>query len=187
MRPEFIDNRELRMLDALAVHLDWLHETYTRPVELSIATGYFNPGGFWLLADRLERLSRVRLLLGAEPLPPAATPLRMPGDPQPDRFQANLVRKALVDTDAVLQRDRDRLPFAQDTDAALQRLLAFLQTGRIEVRRYEKAFLHGKAYVFAGDEGAIVGSSNFTAAGLTSNLELNLGRGGEKESGRENK
>ena len=100
----------------------------------------------------------------------------MPGDPQPDRFQANLVRKVHADTDAVLQRDRDWLPFAQETDAALQRLLAFLQTGRIEVRRYEKAFLHGKAYVFAGDEGAIVGSSNFTAAGLTSNLELNLGR-----------
>lgn len=59
MRPEFIDNRELRMLDALAAHLDWLHETYTRPVELSIATGYFNPAGFSLLADRLERLSRV--------------------------------------------------------------------------------------------------------------------------------
>jgi hypothetical protein len=176
VRPEFIDNRELRMRDALTAHLDWLRETYTKPVELSIATGYFNPAGFGLLADRLERLSRMRLLLGAEPLPPAATPLRMPGDPQPDRFQANLVRKALVDTDAVLQRDRDWLPFAQDTDAALQRLLAFLQTGRIEVRRYEKAFLHGKAYVFAGDEGAIVGSSNFTAAGLTSNLELNLGR-----------
>lgn len=176
MRPEFIDNRELTMLQAMATHLDWLQETYVMPVELSIATGYFNPAGFWMLADRLERLSRVRLLLGAEPVPPPAVPLRMPGDPQPDRFQANLVRKALDSTDSGLQRDRDYLPFAPETDQKLRRLLAFLQTGRIEVRRYEKSFLHGKAYVFAGDEGAIVGSSNFTAAGLTSNLELNLGR-----------
>jgi phosphatidylserine/phosphatidylglycerophosphate/cardiolipin synthase-like enzyme len=44
------------------------------------------------------------------------------------------------------------------------------------VRRYEKAFLHGKAFLFASDEGVIAGSSNFTAAGLTRNLELNLGR-----------
>lgn len=176
MRPEFIDNRELTMLEALRTHLDWLQETYAKPVELSIATGYFNPGGFALLADRLERLSRVRLLLGAEPIPAAALPLRMPGDPQPDRFQANLIRKALQDTESGLLRDRDLLPFAPDTDQALRRLLAFLQTGRIEIRRYEKAFLHGKAYIFAADEGVIVGSSNFTAAGLTSNLELNLGR-----------
>ena len=37
--------------------------------------------------------------------------------------------------------------------------------------------MHGKAFIFAtDDEGVIAGSSNFTAAGLTRNLELNLGR-----------
>ncbi|MBU1320303.1 MAG: helicase, partial [candidate division Zixibacteria bacterium] len=36
-------------------------------------------------------------------------------------------------------------------------------------------FLHGKAYIFSTDEGVLAGSSNFTAAGLSSNLELNLG------------
>ena len=47
--------------------------------------------------------------------------------------------------------------------------------------RYEESFLHGKAYLFGTDlfgapEGVLVGSSNFTVAGLTHNLELNLGR-----------
>jgi hypothetical protein len=55
-------------------------------------------------------------------------------------------------------------------------LLDFLASGRIEVRRYEKQFLHGKAYLFSGGDGVIAGSSNFTAAGLVSNLELNLGQ-----------
>src|ERR1035438_6867561 len=47
----------------------------------------------------------------------------------------------------------------------------------MKVRRYEKGFLHGKAFLFStDDEGVISGSSNFTAAGLTRNLELNMGR-----------
>ena len=32
-------------------------------MEIAIATGYFNPEGFALIADKLEGLPRVRLLL----------------------------------------------------------------------------------------------------------------------------
>ncbi len=66
LKPEFIDNRSGNTLsEALKGHLAWLSETYSQPLELSIATGYFNIEGFALLADQLERLPRVRLLLGA--------------------------------------------------------------------------------------------------------------------------
>jgi hypothetical protein len=59
-KAEFADNRELRMVDALCAHLDWLHENLKKPVQIAIATGYFNPQGFALLADRFARLERVR-------------------------------------------------------------------------------------------------------------------------------
>src|SRR5206468_661219 len=73
------------------------------------------------------------------------------------------------------------LEFDPATDKVVKRLLDFLKSDRITVKRYEKAFLHGKAFLFGtglfgAGEGVLVGSSNFTAAGLTSNLELNLGR-----------
>lgn len=58
MKPELIGNRELRTLDALAAHLEWLHRTYARPVEISIAIGYFCNAGFWLLPGRPGGLSR---------------------------------------------------------------------------------------------------------------------------------
>jgi len=177
MKPEFVDNRNGNTLvAALQGHLDWLGKTYAQPVELSIATGYFNPEGFALIADRLEALPKVRLLLGAEPTPPPARPVRKPGDPRGDRFEARLVHDAIRANFGGLVKDRDRLAFDRQTDAALKKLLDFLASGRIEVRRYESAFLHGKAFIFSDDEGVIAGSSNFTAAGLTSNLELNLGR-----------
>ncbi len=176
MKPEFVDNREITLAEALKAHLDWLHENYKNPVEVSVATGYFNPEGFLLVADRLERLNRVRLLLGAEPIPPPAKPLRMPSDPPPERFETKLVTEALERHSKGLERDRNLLEFDPETDRAVRRLLGFLASGKIEVRRYEKAFLHGKAYLFDSEEGVIAGSSNFTAAGLVSNLELNLGR-----------
>ena len=176
-KPEFVDNRELKLASALCTHIDWLAKTYAQPLELCVATGYFNPDGFSLLADRLEKLKNVRLLLGAEPVPPPARPVRMPGEPTGPRFEQRLVDKALTMQQEGLERDRNLLEFSQATDKSVHRLLEFLASGKIEVRRYEKAFLHGKAFLFSTDyEGVIAGSSNFTAAGLTSNLELNLGR-----------
>ncbi|NUN48379.1 MAG: helicase [Candidatus Brocadiae bacterium] len=176
-KPEFIDNRSDNTLaSALNAHMDWLARTYAKPVSLSVASGYFNPEGFALLASRLRNLSQVRLLLGAEPIPPPAKPVRAPGDPRGARFEAKLVREAITLNAVGLVRDRDRIPFSLESDRSIRSLLELLDSGLVEVRRYEKAFLHGKAYVFAGNEGAVVGSSNFTAAGLTSNLELNLGR-----------
>lgn len=175
-KPEFVDNRELRLVDALRSHLDWLRETYAKPVELSIASGYFNPQGFAMIADRLRHLEKIRLLLGAEPLPPPALPLRMPGQPRGERLEAKLVRDELQRNEQGLRQDRNVIPFSPEKDRELADLLEFLKSGKIEVRRFEKAFLHGKAFLFASDEGVICGSSNFTAAGLTANLELNLGR-----------
>ncbi|MHB0961122.1 MAG: helicase-related protein [Pirellulaceae bacterium] len=176
MKPEFVDNRNGNTLvAALRGHLDWLANTYTQPIELAIASGYFNPEGFGLLADRLERLPKARLLLGAEPTPPPARPSRRIGESLA-RFDDRVVHEAIRANDAGLLRDRNLLEFAPATEAAIRRLLALLESGTVEVRRYERGFLHGKAFIFADDEGVISGSSNFTAAGLTANLELNLGR-----------
>ena len=75
-----------------------------------------------------------------------------------------------------LASDRDLLGFSQEVDANVRRLLNYLASGKAQVRRYEKSFLHGKAFIFAADEGVLAGSSNFTAGGLSGNLELNLGR-----------
>jgi hypothetical protein len=175
-RPEFVDNRDGNTLAAaLTAHLQWLANNLRQPTQVSIASGYFNPEGFGRLADSLERCGAVRLLLGAEPVPPPARPVRHLGEPFGERFEAKLIRSALAQTEEGLRRDRDHLAFTPATDNSIRRLLAFLESGKIEVRRYERRFLHGKAYIFGDGQGVIAGSSNFTAAGLSSNLELNLG------------
>ncbi len=176
-QPEFVDNRDGNTLAAaLIARLEHLSATLRQPVDVAIATGYFNPEGFGILAEPLSRAGRVRLLLGAEPTPPPARPMRHLSDPRGERFEAKLTTDALRLNEQGLLRDRDRLAFAPSVDRAVHRLLDFLRSGRIEVRRYERQFLHGKAYLFSAGQGVIAGSSNFTASGLVHNLELNLGQ-----------
>lgn len=173
--PEFIDNRDTRMDRAIVGYLEHLKATLREQPEVAIATGYFNPEGFCLIAPALEGCARVRILLGAEPTASVARERRKPGDPRGRAWDERLLRRALTATESAMLTDRDRVPFLPETDHVLQEMVAFLRRAPIEVRRFEDAFLHGKAYLFGNRQGIFAGSSNLTAAGLTRNLELNLG------------
>ncbi len=178
MNPEFVDNRNGNTLKAaLAGHLEHRLAIGKPPEEVCIASAYFNPAGFAQIAEQLEKVSKVRLLLGAEPSPESGMVRRKPSDPQEPEFSRRRLREGIHRLESALKAERDFMAFSTASSQALKALVRFLRSGRIEVRRYEKAFLHAKAYIFSGEEaGFLAGSSNFTRAGLTSNLELNLGR-----------
>jgi hypothetical protein len=177
-KPEFATNRpDERVADAINAHLRHLRETWANPPDLAIASAYFNPGGFLLLADELERAGNVRLLLGAEPAAPARRVRSLADGVSPARAARAALRRALDGHVRTLETDRDLLGFSTDADLSGRRLVAWLRSGRVQVCRLENAFLHGKAFIVAThDEGVIAGSSNFTYAGLATNLELNLGQ-----------
>ena len=147
------------------------------PTRLDIATAYFNAGGYSLLADALDEVPAVRMLLGAEPSPPEQRPRRLDEEPaSPQRAERARLRRALEVQQGDLLVDRNLLGFTRETDASVKRLVAWLRSGRVEVRRLEDRFLHGKAFVVgAHGHGVVAGSSNFTRAGLSTNVELNLG------------
>jgi hypothetical protein len=189
-RPEFITNQGgntlLAALQAAipdAIEVAGLGTTQAQQAltEISIATAFMSPAGFGAVADRLEQADRIRLLIGAEPEPEAARRalghVRKPGDPPQAAFERREVAEGLKLLDAGLRRERDRQPFSADARRHLRRLVDMLRAGKLETRRYERAFLHAKAMLLDGvDPGLIAGSSNLTRAGLTTNLELNLGR-----------
>ena len=139
------------------------------PISTSVATP--------LLADALDKASNTRLLLGAEPTPPEQRPRPLGKESHlPARAARDRVRNAVAEHETHLLSDRDLLGFDREVDAQTQRLIDWLRSGKVEVRRLESRFLHGKAFLISdGDHGVVAGSSNLTAAGLTTNAELNLG------------
>jgi len=186
--PDFIDNRDgntlaLALATVLGGHVDGdAAESGDPPDTVRIATAFFNPTGFAWIADHLQPVPTVRLLLGADPAFGTGGE-RKRLDETPEAFERRRIRVGLRRMDDALHRERDRLPFNRTSARALGKLIEVLRAGNMEVRRYEKAFLHAKAYIvtapgraFGKPEGIIVGSSNLTGAGLTRNLELNLGR-----------
>jgi SNF2 family DNA or RNA helicase len=136
---------------------------------LDVATAYFTIQGFRLLQAGLEGLGNFRLLLGAEPRTGEQVGLR------PDV-------KGLA---TAIRRDLEVEPFTEETLRFVEDLIRFLRRPNVQVRLYEAGFLHAKCYLFYNDSArhgwdrfqpvaGIVGSSNFTGPGLTTNRELNL-------------
>ena len=162
---------------AINAHVDAIRADRGAAPDLAIATAYFNPGGFSLLADELEAAGRVRLLIGAEPQP-EPPPRRSLGEPlSPERLAEQAFQQSLAEQDAALAEGRDLLGFSAEADATARRLITWLADDRVEVKRLTNRFLHGKAFmVETMGGGSMVGSSNFTYAGLATNSELNLFR-----------
>ena len=148
--------------------------------DIAIATAFLNPSGFNLIADELEQAPRVRLLLGAEP---EQEVVRAISDSDADR-NIRLTDALKRHSDWIIA-ERDALGFTREASDQAKRLVEWLKQldssalPRVEVRRFTKGFLHGKAFISEDSSlpAVLAGSSNFTYAGLSLNAELNLGYG----------
>ena len=184
--PELIDNRGGNTLArALRAFLGASKEksptTAHMPNSVGVATAYFSPTGFSKLADLLQSVPSVRLLLGVDPSTSSFGERKRLNETNM-AFDGRRMKAGTLRMNNGLKRERDDLPFTRTNTEALRKLITALKAGNMEVRRHEKEFLHAKAYIVESpsgvsgkSDGVIVGSSNLTGAGLTRNLELNLG------------
>ena len=155
--PKVIDNRRrtlLSVLEELAPNFD----------QLSIATGYWDLKGMTALMPHISQYKKIRILIGQEPIRA--------------RFEKALKQELTTDfPEADLKWDLTHTQFEVSLVNAAETLNAYIESGRIEVKVYRGAFLHAKTYIFSNsnnsDAVGIIGSSNFTGAGLTTNTELN--------------
>ena len=117
-RADFSTNKEgiNRVADDLNGLLAWTRVNGAHAASLAIATAYFNPGGFNLLASELEQVRGARLLLGAEPIEGADHPrVRALADRRPLRGPDPAVTRALSGHARSLEEDRDLLGFTRET------------------------------------------------------------------------
>ncbi len=129
-----------------------------------IATGYFEIGALLALDQHWQQLEKIRILMGADTTHRSRKAL----------LEAVRAR-ALQVLDNSIESDKQANPFLHGVSAILEAL----RSHQIDCRVYDRDKFHAKAYIthakleVIGSQ-ALVGSSNFTAPGLTKNVELNI-------------
>ena len=129
-----------------------------------IATGYFEIGALLALDGKWQGLEKIRILMGADKAQ------------RTHKLLLEAVRSRAIEIlDGSIEADKTPNPFLNGVPAILEAL----RSGQIECRVYDRDKFHAKAYIthakleVVGSQ-ALVGSSNFTAPGLTNNIELNI-------------
>lgn len=166
-------NRAYELVDnnLIGRHLDALRAlAYQHKLPVSIATGYVNLDGLDSLASITQTAGLpARLMIGAAPSPDelvGSTDTRIV-----DHFDQSIKN---------LRGERNFEAFPKERREKIDRVAEFITSDQVEVRRYVRRFLHGKAYIFSEPEGpsplgaALVSSANLTGPGLTTNLELGM-------------
>jgi len=141
--------------------------------QMDVATGYMEIGGLLELDGEWQKLDKIRILLGDEVTP------------RTKRVVDGVVAALLGRMGASVDAEQAENEFLAGVPAIAQAMA----TGKIECRVYTRDKFHAKAYITHMRETihgalpsalnipkgyALVGSSNFTAAGLTKNIELNV-------------
>lgn len=132
---------------------------------MDIATGYFEIGSLIELHGKWQKLDKIRILMGDEMTVRTNKAIR----------KAEILKKNGEALDTSLEETKDKNPFLKH----VPEIIEAMRTGKIECRVYDKTKFHAKTYITHGKlavvgSQALVGSSNFTAPGLTSNVELNV-------------
>ena len=148
---------------------DWKVREYLREwTEISnkfdIASGYFEIGALLALDGHWQKLDKIRILMGDQ----------VTARTRKAVLQA-IVQKVLTKLDASIENAKVDNSFLRGVPA----IVDALGSGKIECRAYTKDRFHAKAYITHAKlavigSSALVGSSNFTAPGLSDNVELNV-------------
>ena len=145
--------------------------------KFDVSTGYFNVEGYGMLRKPLEDASQdnsfsMRLLLGrgSIPLPDDSFEMRAV------RYVADATSRTArgVDEPPSVKAGLDSAEIDPKPQAETSSLIALLERPNVQVRIGSSRFNHSKCYIL-GDSSVFIGSSNFTAAGLVGNHELNAG------------
>lgn len=144
-----------------------------KSMEAKFVVGYFFVSGFSLVKDdfpqNFSRLPFLKIVMGNETTYPTKEEL-VAGYNLREIFKQRMIE------------DLQKATFTEEKIKQLEALRDFIANNVIDVKLFEKSRLHAKLYLFLTqpDEKysspglALVGSSNFTAEGLTQNKELNV-------------
>jgi superfamily II DNA/RNA helicase len=159
-----------------------------------ILVGYFRTSGFYQLCDELEKVDKIRILIGIDADKKTRSLVALSRGVQQHLLPLSNEKAA----DNLMQETIQEMAESADTlpvEKGVRKFIEFLRASctdeetdkalgnngkKMEIRVYPEAQLHAKVYIgkFSSDGmdygRVITGSSNFSYSGLKSNLEFNV-------------
>ena len=144
-----------------------------------VIVGYFRTSGFFRMCDALSQVEKIRILVGLNVDKLTAEIIER--EKYSSLFSPTL-KIAKENFSKRVKKEFDESEVTREIEYGVQKFLEWLKSGKLEIRLYAQAPLHAKVYVMRKSEkeitseidSVITGSSNFSEAGLISNLEFNV-------------
>src|ERR1017187_3553353 len=192
MPHDIIDNRKERLL------VDQIKTILGSTEAARFAVGYFFLSGFTPLADQLEHVKELRLLIGnttnketLEQIAEGYKRLELVAEAAESQTYPKRtdVKRMKAETATNIRSSVEVMDQTDDAEKVVKTLARMIEEKRLFVRVYTKGRLHAKAYIFDYGQSydlfghiqpkiekgvGIVGSSNLTLSGISHNTELNV-------------
>src|SRR2546426_2361756 len=140
--------------------------------------GYFFISGFYKLYPALEKVEKVRILMGLKTDRTAYELLQRAREQHDFVFKSHAEAKEQVTIDVLqeLEKSQD----SSEIETGVLKFIEWVRSGKLEIRAYPSENLHAKVYIMTFAEGdrdkgrVITGSSNLSQSGLQDNLEFSV-------------
>jgi hypothetical protein len=141
--------------------------------------GYFYSTGFYLLYKSLENTEKIRILIGIDTNKETFDAIEKSYEKEENPYELSFYEASeefVKEVTCELEEADDK----KEVEDGIQKFIEWIKSKKLEIRVYPFRSIHAKLYIMTFREEdrdigrVITGSSNFTIAGLSDNLEFNV-------------
>lgn len=169
----FTNEKDSTLLDRFKVTL----ENNTKFFDVLV--GYFRTSGFFHLYKSLEKVEKIRILVGISVNRQTQELLSQAQEKEITIKFSHKEAKDVFGDDVAkeMEESEDNI----EVESGVQKFIEFIKSGKLEIRAYPSQSIHAKVYIIRKDASksedygrVITGSSNFSYSGFHENLEFNV-------------
>lgn len=138
-----------------------------------VLVGYFRTSGFFKLYPAMEEIEKIRILVGLNVDKYTVEIL--------DQARKTTIKEAKDSFEREVESEFEHSETSSEVEKGVLKFVEWIKSGKMEMRMYIHASIHAKVYIMRKNPlkadyfgSVITGSSNFSEAGLQSNLEFNV-------------